>query len=166
MQDEGRAPKTARDALLIELIGDIGILHDKIKALPEEINQATEGSIEIIAQAVEDAEKTALKLNESIEHKKDAVLADLKLSVKQTLDEHAVAVFSELEGNVNNLQKRISAFELSDPKSRRLNLILSCTLAVSLLLSGAAIFAVYSAAKSTISDLNMIISTQAQNATK
>jgi len=166
MQDEIRAPKTARDALLIELIGDLGVLHDNIKSLPEAINLATEGSIELIAKSVEEAEKTASALNDSIEQKKDAVLADLKLSVKQTLDEHAASVFSELESNVNSLQKRISAFELSDPKSRRLNLILSCTLAVSLLLSGAAIYAVYSAAKSTISDLNMIISSQDKTVSK
>ncbi|ENJ0562712.1 hypothetical protein AB0Z88_004460, partial [Salmonella enterica] len=84
MQEEARAPKTARDALLIELIGDIGILHDQIKSLPEEINQATSGSIEIIANAVEEAEKTASKLSENIDKKKETVLADLKSSVKQT----------------------------------------------------------------------------------
>ncbi|NJC99491.1 hypothetical protein [Candidatus Erwinia dacicola] len=166
MQDEIRAPKTARDALLIELIGDLGVLHDNIKSLPEAINQATAGSIETIANAVEEAEKTASKLSESIEQKKEAVLADLKTSVKQTLDEHAVSVFSELEDKVNGLQKRIATFELSDPKSRRLNIILSCTLAVSLLLSGTAIFAVYSAEKSTIADLNMIISSQDKTSTK
>lgn len=160
MQDEIRAPKTARDALLIELIGDLGVLHDNIKSLPEAINQATAGSIETIANAVEEAEKTASKLSESIEQKKEAVLVDLKNSVKQTLDEHAASVFSELEDKVNGLQKRIANFELSDPKSRRLNIILACTLAFSILLSCSAIFAVYSAAKSTISDLNMIISSQ------
>ncbi|GAB7401388.1 hypothetical protein OUHCRE2_48470 [Enterobacter asburiae] len=160
MQEEARAPKTARDALLIELIGDLGVLHDQIKSLPEEINQATAGSIEIIANAVEEAEKTASKLSENIDQKKEAVLADLKASVKQTLDEHAVSVFAELEGKVNTLQTRISSFELSDPKSRRLNIVLACTLAFSLVLSASAIFAVYSAAKSTISDLNMIISSQ------
>lgn len=160
MQDEIRAPKTARDALLIELIGDLGVLQDNIKSLPEAINQATAGSIETIANAVEEAEKTASKLSESIEQKKEAVLVDLKNSVKQTLDEHAASVFSELEDKVNGLQKRIANFELSDPKSRRLNIILACTLAFSILLSCSAIFAVYSAAKSTISDLNMIISSQ------
>lgn len=83
MQEEARAPKTARDALLIELIGDIGILHDQIKSLPEEINQATSGSIEIIANAVEEAEKTASKLSENIDKKKETVLADLKSSVNK-----------------------------------------------------------------------------------
>ncbi|TKK13621.1 hypothetical protein EcCFBP13530_22735 [Enterobacter cancerogenus] len=166
MQDEIRAPKTARDALLIELIGDLGVLHDNIKSLPEAINQATAGSIETIANAVEEAEKTASKLSESIEQKKEAVLVDLKTSVKQTLDEHAFSVFSELEDKVNGLQKRIATFELSDPKSRRLNIILACTLALSLLLSSSAVFAVYSAAKSTISDLNMIISSQDKTASK
>ncbi|MGK7287886.1 hypothetical protein ACSPAB_23305 [Buttiauxella agrestis] len=70
MHDESRVPKTARDALLIELIGDIGVLHDHIKLLPQAINEATEGSIEVVAKSVEEAEKTALKLAESIEHKK------------------------------------------------------------------------------------------------
>lgn len=157
MHDESRVPKTARDALLIELIGDIGVLHDRIKMLPAAINEATEGSIEVVAKSVEEAEKTALKLAESIEQKKEVVLSELKVSVKQTLDDHAKEVFFELEKNVNGLQNKISNFELADPKSRRLNLILSCILAVTLVLSGAAIFAVYSAAKSTINDLNLII---------
>ncbi|MGK7247445.1 hypothetical protein ACSPAH_23380 [Buttiauxella agrestis] len=166
MHDESRVPKTARDALLIELIGDIGVLHDHIKLLPQAINEATEGSIEVVAKSVEEAEKTALKLAESIEHKKEVVLSELKLTVKQTLDEHAKSVFSELEKNVNGLQNRISKFELADPKSRRLNFILSCTLAVTLVLSGAAIFAVYSAAKSTINDLNLIITSQDKSSPK
>jgi len=157
MHDESRVPKTARDALLIELIGDIGVLHDRIKMLPAAINEATEGSIEVVAKSVEEAEKTASKLAESIEQKKEVVLAELKVSVKQTLDDHAKAVFFELEKNVNGLQNKISNFELADPKSRRLNFILSCILAVTIVLSGAAIFAVYSAAKSTINDLNLII---------
>lgn len=160
MEDESRIPKTARDALLIELIGDIGVLHDSIKLLPTAINEATESSIEIIAKSVEEAEKTASLLAESIEQKKEVALSELRLSVKQTLDEHAASVFSELEKNVNGLQNRISKFELADPKSRRLNFVLSCTLAVTLLLSGAAIYAVYSAAKSTINDLNLIITSQ------
>lgn len=166
MHDESRVPKTARDALLIELIGDIGVLHDQIKSLPEEINQATAVSIETIANAVEEAEKTASTLSQNIEQKKEMVLTDLKASVKQTLDEHAASVFSELEDKVNGLQKRIATFELSDPKSRRLNIVLACTLAFSLLLSASAIFAVYSAAKSTIYDLNMIIRSQDKTSTK
>lgn len=164
MQEESRVPKTARDALLIELLGDLGLIHDQIKALPEDIQKATEASLEILAKSVEAAEETAVTLAETIEQKKEVVISELKLSVRQTLNEHAATVFSELENNVNNLQSRISAFELADPKSRRLNLILSCALVVTLILSSSAIFAVYSAAKSTIN--NLVISTQQASSSK
>jgi len=157
MQEDTRIPKSARDAFLIELIGDLGIISDSIKALPEDINQAVAGSLDLIAKSVEEAEKTASELTNSIKLQKAAVLDEFQQSVKNSLDSHAKETFSELEKTVNQLQNRINSFELADPKSRRLNIILSCTLAFTLALSGAAIYGIYSGAKSTIADLNMRI---------
>ncbi|EQB98982.1 hypothetical protein [Photorhabdus temperata] len=65
-----KIPRTARDALIIELLGDVGTIHDQIKNLPTEIEQAISGSIKLVADAVEDAENTALKLAKSIEVQK------------------------------------------------------------------------------------------------
>lgn len=154
MHDENRVPQTAREAFLIELIGDLGIIGDQIKQLPDNINQAVSGSLETIASAVEEAEKTASELSVSIEHQKRIALAELRESVKTCLDEHASKTFSQLENSVSQMQKRIDSFDLSDPKSRRLNLILACTLACTLVFSGVAIYGIYSGAKSTISALS------------
>lgn len=153
MSEEKRLPQTAREAFLIELIGDLGVIGDQIKSLPGEINQAVSGSLEIIASSVEEAEKTASELSQAIERQKTVALAEFRESVKSSLDEHAHKTFSELEKSVNKLQKRVDGFELADPKSRRLNVILACTLAITLALSGAAIYGIYSGAQSTISAL-------------
>lgn len=154
MHDTNRVPQTAREAFLIELIGDLGIIGDQIKQLPENINQAVSGSLDAIANAVEEAEKTASELSVSIEKQKILALQELRESVKLCLDENARATFSKLEYSVNQMQKRIDGFELSDSKSKRLNLILACTLACTLFFSGAAIYGIYSGAKSTIDSLS------------
>lgn len=161
MQEETRIPKTARDAFLIELIGDLGIISDMIKSLPEDINQATAGSLNLIAQSVEEAEKTASELHQGIEHQKEVVLKDFRTAVKSTLDEHIKGTLSGLENSVSLLQKRIDKIEFADPKSRKINLILSCALVITLCLSGAAVYGVYKGAQSTIEDLNSLISPHA-----
>lgn len=159
-QEESRIPKTAREAYIIELIGDLGVVHDMIKTLPEEINQATAGSLELIAQSVEEAEKTASELVKGVERQKDIVLDNFKEAVKSSLDEYAKETLAELEKSVTRLQNRIEQVEIADPKSRKINFILSITLAVTLVLSGAALYGIYKGAQSTIEDLNSIIISQ------
>lgn len=166
MTDSDKIPRTARDALIIELLGDLGVVHDLIKNLPVEIDGAVSGSIKVLADAVENAEKTASLLSNSIDAHKKTAIHDINDAVKKALNKYASETFSNIEEKVESIENKINHFELADPKSRRLNIILSCTLAVSLLLSGTAIFAVYNAAKSTIADLNMIISSQDKTSTK
>jgi len=55
-------PRTARDALIIELLGDIGAVHDEIKLLPKNLRDSLRESLEIIANSVETAEKTSEEL--------------------------------------------------------------------------------------------------------
>jgi hypothetical protein len=58
-------PATARDALIIELLSDVGRLHDDIKGIPKMLELSMRDSLDIVADAVEDAEDTALLLQKS-----------------------------------------------------------------------------------------------------
>ncbi|WP_313554093.1 hypothetical protein [Atlantibacter hermannii] len=157
MQDETRIPKTARDAFLIELIGDLGIVHDQIKSLPQEINLAAAGSLELIAKSVEEAEKTASELNNGIRKQADSVKDEFKLYVKSCLDTQVKETFTELENSLNRFNSNIGKFELADTKSRRLNLILAGALILTLFISAAAMYGIYSGAQTRINELENLI---------
>lgn len=156
--DETKTPRTTRDALMIELLGDLGVVHDLIKELPDNINTAVSGSLEHIADAVEEAEKTASVLSEEINLQKEAVILQLNEAVKLTLESQAKETLAGLKNSVQEIELKIKRFELADPKSRRLNAVLASALVITLLLSGTVVYGVYSGAKSTISDLNQVIS--------
>lgn len=64
---------TAKEVLIAELLGDVLKLNDKIKALPDAFKEAVAPSLGSIALAIEDAK-------ESIQHTKEAEIADLKRS--------------------------------------------------------------------------------------
>ncbi|MCX8963069.1 hypothetical protein EHW64_18605 [Erwinia psidii] len=66
-------PRTARDALIIELLGDIGAVHDEIKQLPKNLKGSLRESLELIADAVEQAEKTAQELQRETQSNLKAV---------------------------------------------------------------------------------------------
>lgn len=160
MQDEEKTPRTARDALLIELLGDLGIIHDLIKNLPAEIDGAVSGSIKVLADAVEDAENTALKLSTGIDAHTKKAIKDINEAVKSSLDQYASETFSDMEENVKMLQHRINHFELADPKSRRLSFILSASLIIVSLFSAAAMFGIYAGTNAKVEELNLIITSQ------
>ena len=66
MENENN-PRTARDALIIELMGDIGVLHDEIKRLPVTLKESLKDTLNVVANAVEESEKTALQLKNETE---------------------------------------------------------------------------------------------------
>ncbi|WP_340621871.1 hypothetical protein [Xenorhabdus siamensis] len=160
MQDEERIPRTARDALIIELLGDLGIVHDKIKNLPEDIDKAISGSLNLVAKAVEDAENTASLLAKGIDTKKESVIKDIDTAVKNCLDKHAAKTFSDIDEKVKSLQHKINSFDLTDPKGRRLSFILATTIVLITIFSGVAIYGVYTGANYRIDELNQIIFAQ------
>ncbi|CDL85522.1 hypothetical protein [Xenorhabdus cabanillasii] len=157
MQDEEKIPRTARDALIIELLGDLGIVHDKIKDLPEDINKAISGSLNLVAKAVEDAENTASLLTKGIDTKTESVIKDIDEAVKNCLDKHATKTFSDMDEKIKSLQHKINSFDLTDPKGRRLSFILATTIVLITIFSGVAIYGVYAGASSRIDELNQLI---------
>lgn len=66
-------PRTARDALIIELLGDIGAVHDEIKQLPVNLKGSLRESLNLIAAAVEEAENTAKTLQQETQNNLSAV---------------------------------------------------------------------------------------------
>ena len=60
--DAANTPRTTRDALTLELMGDIGRLDDKIKALPEGLKEALAPTLGAIALASKEAQATIGKL--------------------------------------------------------------------------------------------------------
>lgn len=64
---------TAHEVLIAEMLGDVLKLHDKIQTLPEAFKEAIAPSLGSIALAIEDAKA-------SIQHTKEAEIADLKRS--------------------------------------------------------------------------------------
>lgn len=56
--DAAKTPRTTRDALTLELMGDIGRLDDKIKALPEGLKEALAPTLGAIALASKEAQAT------------------------------------------------------------------------------------------------------------
>lgn len=56
--DAANSPRTTRDALTLELMGDIGRLDDKIKALPEGLKEALSPTLGALALASKEAQAT------------------------------------------------------------------------------------------------------------
>lgn len=56
--DAGNNPRTTRDALTIDLLGDVGRLHDQIKALPEAFKENLAPSLGALALASKEAQAT------------------------------------------------------------------------------------------------------------
>jgi len=79
-----KKPRTARDALIIELMGDIGLLHDEVKAMPQSVEGSLSESLKLIAGAVEEAEKTTHKLRNETE-----------LAIKQMHETHVKNIEEE-----------------------------------------------------------------------
>ncbi|UDJ88588.1 hypothetical protein [Erwinia amylovora] len=90
--------RTARDALIIELLGDVGLLHDEIKKLPGTLKNSLSDSMRLIALSVEESEKTAQQLKNETE----------------------LAIKSMHENHMNDLEKE-SKFFLQETVMKTLN---------------------------------------------
>ena len=60
--DAANTPRTTRDALTIDLLGDVGRLHDQIKALPEGLKTSLAPALGAIALASKEAQATISQL--------------------------------------------------------------------------------------------------------
>lgn len=122
MSEHETIPSTARDALIIELLSDVGRLHDDIKSIPKSLELSMRDSLNIVADAVEDAEDTALMLQKST---KDIIQAtatkagvdvsiEMSVAIQQSLERvfepalnRAAAKIESFEQRINNLSGSI-----------------------------------------------------------
>ncbi|OSK14535.1 hypothetical protein EAMG_05315 [Escherichia coli M056] len=83
--------RTKQNALLVELLGDVGQLHDQIKSLPVDLQQAIHESLKIVALAVEETENTAKtvlsEFRTEMERSAEAETDKFKKSLSNTIDE-------------------------------------------------------------------------------
>ncbi|HAS8353313.1 TPA: hypothetical protein I7721_19700 [Vibrio vulnificus] len=80
MQDNTGSSRTARDALIIELLGDLGKVHDEVKKLPANVESALIDTINIIADSAEKLESSA----ETTKNETQAALAALSQKELET----------------------------------------------------------------------------------
>jgi len=115
MNKENISPRTARDALIIELLGDVGSIHDEIKELPNLLKVSLSESLKMIADAVEEAEKTAEKLKEetqaalatSSQAQLHQVQENIGELVKSSVDTAVEKSLSGAQAKIETLEDRI-----------------------------------------------------------
>jgi hypothetical protein len=143
MSDQELLPKTARDALVVELLSDVGRLHDDIKAIPKVLQLSMADSLNIVANAVEDAEKTALSLQESTNNAIRATTAkaafdagaELSTAIHQTLERIFEPALVRASAEIQSLESRISKISGSvrDKHATRFNYIILAGFVISAL---------------------------------
>lgn len=132
-----KVPGTARDALIGELLGDVGHVHDEIKAIPKLLEQSMRDTLNLVADAVEDAEDTVFELQKQTKEYAEAAAtkAGLDLGVQlsnaihtsldQAFEPALLRASSKLE-NLENLENLITkaSGSLRDTHATRFNYII------------------------------------------
>jgi hypothetical protein len=134
MSQSERIPATARDALITELLSDVGRLHDDIKGIPKLLELSMRDSLDIVADAVEDAEDTALLLQKET---KDLIQATttkagldvgLKLSeaIHESLDRVFEPALNRAAVKIDQLETRLTALSgnIRDTQATRFNYLM------------------------------------------
>jgi len=126
-------PASARDALITELLSDVGNLHDEVKALPKALELSMTDSLLIVANAVDDAEKTAVLLQQSTNELMRAASSkvgidigiELASAIHQSLEKVFEPALTRAAMRVETLEKQVTSISsLSrDPQAARLNQI-------------------------------------------
>ncbi|PLY35812.1 MULTISPECIES: hypothetical protein [Pectobacterium] len=138
MSEEEKDPRTARDALIIELLGDVGRLHDEIKMLPKVINDSISESLELLARAVSEAENTAEKLKsesqtlmeEKAKSEVNRISDELSNAVKTSIDKQVADSLDRSKNDLDQIQSKIKFLSnnIRDKNSTILNYILATSL--------------------------------------
>lgn len=104
--DKASAPRTARDALTIELMGDIGRLDDQIKALPTTMNEALAPTLGALVTASKEAQKIIVQLGaeqkNSIQYFTEKEKYALRESLKVVLHEEAGNALTSVARELTN----------------------------------------------------------------
>lgn len=133
MSELEAVPTTARDALIIELLSDVGRLHDDVKRIPQLLELSMRDSLDIVADAVEDAEDTALLLQETTKEVIQATAAkagvdvalEMSTAIHQSLERVFEPALQRAAIKIDDLEKRVSALSgnFRDTQASRFNYI-------------------------------------------
>lgn len=144
MNEEPQVPRTARDALITELLSDIGRVHDDIKAIPVMLKISLTDSLEIIANAIGEAESTAQQLQDSAKasiHATAAHLAfeagsELSNAIHKSLEHTFEPALTRATAKVDDLEQRVKSLSGSvrDAHATRMNYIILIGFVVTTLL--------------------------------
>jgi len=145
MSEELAVPRTTRDALMIELLSDLGNVHDDIKAIPALLKLSISDSLEMIASAVAEAESTAQKLQEASNEAIEATAtrmafeagSELSSAIHQSLERTFEPALSKASAKVDELEKRLKALSggVRDKHAVRMNYIMLSGFVVSMILT-------------------------------
>lgn len=134
MNDRESFPASARDALIAELLSDVGRLHDDIKGIPKLLQLSLKESLEIVANAVEDAEETAVLLQQTTKEAIHAATSKAALEVgveltgaiHQSLERAFEPALQRASSKVEALEQRIVSMSgnVRDAQATRLNYLL------------------------------------------
>lgn len=143
MSEENSAPQTARDALITELLSDVGRIHDDIKAIPKMLELSLSDSLEIIAKAVGDAEATAQQLQEASAQAIQATATHLAFeagteltgAIQQSLERTFEPALARASAKIDALETRVKSLSgnLRDTHATRTNFVLLVGFVVSLI---------------------------------
>lgn len=122
---------SARAALITELLSDVGRLHDEIKALPKEFSHSMRDSLQIVADAVEEAERTAKTLQQTTDDVMRATSAkacveigmELTSAISQSMEKVFEPALNRAAFKVEELEKRVAAIsgQARDAHATRFN---------------------------------------------
>lgn len=113
--DAVNSPRTTRDALTIDLLGDLGKVHDQIKALPEALKEALAPSLGALVLASKEAQATIGQLGAAEKAsfgnfaaaEKVALRDALKASLREEAGEALASVARELAASAKALDKAV-----------------------------------------------------------
>ncbi|MBU4630937.1 hypothetical protein HRJ41_26035 (plasmid) [Pseudomonas sp. BF61] len=134
MSEDNSAPQTARDALITELLSDVGRIHDDIKAIPKMLELSLSESLEIIAKAVGDAEATAQQLQEASAQAIQATATQLAFeagteltgAIQKSLERTFEPALARASAKIDALEERVKSLSgnLRDTDATRTNFVL------------------------------------------
>jgi len=122
---------TARNVLITELLSDVGRMHDDIRQIPKLLELSMDDSLRIVADAVEDAEDTAIFLQKSTKEFIQAATTkaglDVGLKLSEAIHESLARAFepavNRATAKIEQLESRVSSLSgnFRDTQATRFN---------------------------------------------
>lgn len=136
---------TVQDALIAELLGDVGKLHDRIKELPDDLEASVAPSLGKLVLATKKVETTITQLGEAQKASIQRFTAMEKIDFRETMKAAAEGIVGNaLDNAVRALQVSAAAHDnamkLSQQENARLILIAGLCSVITAIVVGAGMY--------------------------